>query len=420
MLIQKYGGSSLTDEGRRRKVVERIGEAYRAGLQPVVVVSAMGRAGDPYATDTLIGLLRAAGDRMEQRELDLIMSCGELISSAVMSQTLNCTGIPAVALSGAQAGIVTEAVPGRARITRIEPGRILEEARAGRVVVIAGFQGITVPTMTWGEVTTLGRGGSDTTAVALAVALEQPCCEIYTDVDGIFTSDPRLVPRARILPTMTYEEALELATHGGKVVHARAIELAFTYKVRVLVANSQNRNPGTWIGPMPSPSATNPEGHEHNVEITNRVTNISLEKGLNLVTLAHVPNVRGVAERFVEPLLEKGIPFKLLQSGSVFDTAMMSFEVASEDFEVALAVLTATAAGLDGTQVSSRAGLARLSVIGTGIGHPSYLKRVLHTLRDVGANNYQIEAFEARISCYIDPDVLGEAGEALHREFELG
>ena len=415
MIVQKYGGSSLTDEGRRRRVVERIGEAYRAGLRPVVVVSAMGRAGDPYATDTLIGLLRAAGDRRDQRELDLIMSCGELISAAVMSQTLNCSGIPAVALSGAQAGIVTEAVPGRARITRIDAGRIQEEVRADRVVVIAGFQGITSPQMTWGEVTTLGRGGSDTTAVALAVALEQPSCEIYTDVDGIYTSDPRLVPQARILPAMSYEEALELATHGGKVVHARAIELAYTYKVRVLVANSQNRNPGTWIGAEPRP-----DGQEEAVEITNRVTNISLEQGLNLITLAHVPNVKGVAEAFVEPLLEHGIPFKLLQSGSVFETAMMSFEVAGEDFERALALLGGTARGLEGTQVSSRAGLARLSVIGTGIGHPSYLQRVLRTLRDVGANNYQIEAFEARISCYIDPGVLAEAGAALHREFELG
>lgn len=417
MIVQKYGGSSLTDEVRRRTVVERIGEAYRAGRQPVVVVSAMGRSGDPYATDTLIGLLRAAGDRREQRELDLIMSCGELISAAVMSQTLNCHGVPAVALSGAQAGIVTEAVPGRARITRIEPGRILEEVRADRVVVIAGFQGITSPMMTWGEVTTLGRGGSDTTAVALSVALDQTECEIYTDVDGIFTSDPRLVPQARILPTMTYEEALELATHGGKVVHARAIELAFTYKVRVLVANSQNRNPGTWIGPAP---ATSPEGRQESMEITNRVTNISLEKGLNLIALAQVPNVRGVAERFVEPLLAKGIPFKLLQSGSVFETAMMSFEVAEDDFEAALGVLTEAARSLEGTRVSSRAGLARVSVIGTGIGHPVYLQRVLHTLREVGANNYQIEAFEARISCYIDPDMLAEAGAALHREFGLG
>lgn len=409
MLVQKYGGSSLTDESRRMRVVERIAASWRSGRRPVVVVSAMGRSGDPYATDTLIGLMRTAGDRRDLRELDLIMSCGEIISACVMSQTLNAHGVPALALTGAQAGIVTEAAQGQARIARIEPHRIVEETKAGRVVIIAGFQGITSPVMTWGEVTTLGRGGSDTTAVALSVALDLKECEIYTDVDGIFTSDPRLVPRARILPAMTYDEALELATHGGKVVHARAIELAYTYGVRVLVANSQNRNAGTWIGGSDS------------VEIKNRVTNVSLEKGLTLITLASVPNVAGVAERCAEPLARQKIPFKMLQSGSVFDTAMMSFQVAPEDTPQALDLLQSLAAELgQGCSVSARGNIARVSVIGTGLGHADYLIRVLRVLRAAGANNYQIEAFESRISCYIDEADLARAGELLHEEFELG
>jgi len=404
MLVQKYGGSSLTDESRRQRVAQRIGEAWREGRQPVVVVSAMGRSGDPYATDTLIGLLRAIGDRRDLRELDLIMSCGEIISAAVMSQTLNCAGVPSIALTGAQAGIVTEPAPGQARIARIEPARIVDEAKAGRVVIIAGFQGITSDVITWGDVTTLGRGGSDTTAVALAVALEQKECEIYTDVDGIFTSDPRIVSAASILRHMTYEEALELATHGGKVVHARAIELAYTYGVRVLVANSQNRNPGTWIG--------------GEMEISNRVTNVSLEKGLTLITLDNVPNVAGVAERCAKPLVEHRIPFKMLQSGSVFETALMSFQVAPEDAKEAERILhEVVERELSGARISMRGGIARISVIGTGIGHPEYLLRVLHTLREAGANNYQIEAFESRISSYIDEADLARAGEMLHAQF---
>jgi aspartate kinase len=406
MLVQKYGGSSLTDETRRQRVVDRIAEAWRSGRRPVVVVSAMGRKGDPYATDTLIDLMRDAGDRRDLRELDLIMSCGEIISACVMSQTLNANGVPALALTGAQAGIFTEAAQGQARIARIEPERIVEETRK-RVVIIAGFQGITSPVMTWGEVTTLGRGGSDTTAVALAVALEQPECEIYTDVDGIYTSDPRMVNEARILRDMSYEEALELATHGGKVVHARAIELAYTHGVRILIANSQNKNPGTWIGGS-------------SLEITNRVTNVSLEKGLALITLANVPNVSGVAERVVKPLLDHKIPFKLLQSGSVFETAMMSFQVGPEDFQQALPLLQEAARDLEGTRVSSRDHIARVSVIGTGIGHPEYLMRVLHALKEANANNYQIEAFESRISCYIDDADVARAGELLHEIFELG
>ncbi|MHB2019132.1 MAG: aspartate kinase [Candidatus Xenobia bacterium] len=405
--VLKFGGTSVSTEERREMVVQRVREFVAQGKRAVVVVSAMGRQGDPYATDTLIGLLRGAGGELNKRGLDLMMSCGEIIAAAIMAQLFTARGLSAVPLTGAQAGIVTEAAPGKARITRIDAGRLLRELEDNPVAVVAGFQGITSPIAGWGDVTTLGRGGSDTTAVALAAALKLPDCYIYTDVDGIYTCDPRLVAEARRVPELSYEEALELCRSGAKVVHARAVELAFTYGLKVFVGHYAQSGGGSWIM----------KGED--MEISNRVSGVTVQPGLCLITAADVPNVAGVAEAFVKPLIDARIEFKLLQSGSVIDRAMMSYEVSPADLPRALELLSASAAKFPRVQISSKPGLGRITVVGTGIGHPEYLWRVLDTLKQIGANNYQIENFEHRISSYIDEKDLAAAAKALHEAFEL-
>lgn len=406
-VVLKYGGTSVSTAERREIVAARIIERVRDGQRPVVVVSAMGRKGDPYATDTLIGLLKDIGGRVGARELDLMMSCGEIISAAVVAHLLTARGCPATALTGAQAGIITEAAPGKARITRIDPSRMLRELNEYKVAVVAGFQGMTSPLVDTGDVTTLGRGGSDTTAVALAAALKADACYIYTDVDGVYTGDPRVIPEARRVPHLSYEEALELCRYGAKVVHPRAVELGYTHGVRIWVGHYEGKGEGSWIE------------EAARMEISNRVTGVSTEKGLCLITAADVPNVAGVAEVFVKPLIDAHIEFKLLQSGSVIDRAMMSYEIRPDDLQAALKLLQAAAARYPGVRIESRSNLGRVTVVGTGIGHPEYLWQVLSTLKAVGANNYQIENFEHRISSYIDEKDVEAAGRALHAAFQL-
>jgi aspartate kinase len=339
--------------------------------------------------------------------MDLMMSCGEIISAATMAHLLTATGCRATALTGAQAGIMTEAAPGKARIVRIDPSRMLRELEEYSVAVVAGFQGITDSGVA-ADVTTLGRGGSDTTAVALAAALHADACYIYTDVDGVYTADPRVVPNARRVPRLSYQESLELCRYGAKVVHPRAVELGFTHAVRIWVGHYEGQGEGSWIV------------KEADMEISNRVTGVSGEKGLCLITAADVPNQAGVAEVMIKPLLDAHIEFKLLQSGSVIEKATMSYEVKPDDLESAMATLSHVTGVYPGVRVECRRNLGRVTVVGTGIGHPEYLWRVLQTLKEVGANNYQIENFEHRISCYIDEKDVEAATRALHDAFELG
>ena len=243
ILVQKFGGTSVATADSRQHVVEKISRAMDEGYQPVVVVSAMGRRGEPYATDTLIGLAREANPLVARRELDMMMCCGEIISAAILSATLQAVNIDAVLFTGGQAGIVTDNQYGNARIVKIDPARIREALSAGKVPVVCGFQGITVD----GDLTTLGRGGSDTTASALGAALPAEAIEIYTDVDGIMTADPRLVPHAHILDRISYAEVSQLAYQGAKVIHPRAVEFAMQKNIPLIVKSTFSDAPGTLI-----------------------------------------------------------------------------------------------------------------------------------------------------------------------------
>ncbi|MGI6165389.1 MAG: aspartate kinase, partial [Limnochordia bacterium] len=247
IIVQKFGGTSLASEAMREKAIEHIQNAKEAGDQVVVVVSAMGRKGSAYATDTLIDLMSQVSDRPNKRALDLVMSCGEIISCSLLVQLLARKGIEAIPLTGAQAGIITDAEFGNARIIEVRPKRILEELGKNRVVVVAGFQGCT----TNQEITTLGRGGSDTTAAALGVALQAKAVYIFTDVDGILTADPRIVPDAQRLPNTTYREVTELAQLGAKVIHPRAVEIAMQGRVPLIICATGKDGSGTVVGDGP-------------------------------------------------------------------------------------------------------------------------------------------------------------------------
>ena len=243
VIVQKFGGTSIATPDGRAKVSEKIKEALEQGCKVLAVVSAMGRAGDPYATDTLISLAREISKQVTPRELDLLMACGENIATVVMVQTLKANGIEASAFTGGQAGILTDHQFNNARIVEIKPDNLHQCLAEDRVAVVAGFQGVT----TDGEVTTLGRGGSDTTASALGVALNAEVIEIFTDVDGIMTADPRLVPQAKPLTTMTYNEVCEMAHLGAKVVHPRAVEIAMEGRIPLRIRSTFSDAPGTLI-----------------------------------------------------------------------------------------------------------------------------------------------------------------------------
>lgn len=242
-IVLKFGGTSLVSDEIRGKVVSRVIETQQQGNIPVVVVSAIGRMGDPYATDTLLSYAQENGKELLPRESDLLMHCGEIISGVIMAATLQKTGCPAVLLTGAQAGIITSSDHNDARILKINPENIIKHAREGRVVIVAGFQGVTEE----GEITTLGRGGSDTTAAALGVALNAVSVDIYTDVDGIMTADPRIVSDARPLETVTYNEICQLAREGAKVVHPRAVEIAMQKSIPLRVKCTFSDAPGTLV-----------------------------------------------------------------------------------------------------------------------------------------------------------------------------
>ena len=312
LIVQKYGGTSVADAERIQNVARRVAARRAQGDDLVVVVSAMGDT-----TDHLIELAHQMTPEPEARELDLLLSTGEIVSCTLLSMALKALGCPAVALTGAQAGIGTDKRYGRARILRVDPSRIRAHLKEGRVPVVAGFQGITEEM----DITTLGRGGSDTTAVALAAALGAARCEIYTDVEGIYTADPRIEPAARKLPVISYEEMLELASYGARVMHSRAVELGWAYKVPIYVASSFSDAPGTLIC----------EGGEE-MEQRNKVMGIAHDVDVGRITLRGVPDRPGIATALFGPLAEAGISVDtIVQNASVERLTDLTFTVAKTD-----------------------------------------------------------------------------------------
>jgi len=400
LIVQKYGGSSVANAELVKNVARRVGHRKDQGNDLVVVVSAMGKT-----TDQLISLAQEIMEHPPEREMDVLLSTGETVSTTLMAMAFESIGYDAVSLSGAQAGIKTDAVHSKARILGIDPERVRRELELGHIVVVAGFQGITEEM----DITTLGRGGSDTTAVALAAALSAEICEIYTDVEGIYTTDPRVEPKARKLKDIGYEEMLELAAVGAKVMHARAVELGAVYNMPILVASSFKEVPGTLI-----------HGGE-SMEQFKRVRGIAQDLDVAKVTIRGVPDQPGIAASIFDPLAKAHVSVDtIVQNASVEQLTDVTFTVSRKDLHKVLPIVQEASRRIGAADVVADDKLGKVSVIGTGMTTaPGYAARMFRTLFEEGINIEMISTSEIRITCIISESKVPEAVRALHRAFEL-
>ncbi|MFC1972194.1 aspartate kinase [Chloroflexota bacterium] len=400
VIVQKYGGSSVGDAEKIRNVARRIASAKDTGNQVVVVVSAMGDT-----TDELIELAYQISKKPDKRELDVLLSTGEIVSSTLLAMALHQMGYPAISLTGAQAGIRTDAAYSRARILKVEAKRVRKELEKGNIIIVAGFQGITEEM----DVTTLGRGGSDTTAVALAMALGADECQIFTDVEGVHTADPRLVPEARKLADIGYEEMLEMATYGARVVHPRAVELGELFNVPILVASSFTDSPGTLIH------------GEASMEVRNKVRSITQDLDVAKIMVVGVPDRPGIAAAIFEPLARANISVDtIVQNASIENITDLTFTVAESDLARAMEVVEPIAGSIGARECVSDSKLGKISIIGTGMQNtPGYAAKMFQSLSEKSVNILLITTSEIRITCIIEERQVKEAVRALHRVFEL-
>ena len=399
IIVQKYGGTSLATPSLIKRVAERIITTKNFGCDVVVVCSAMGDS-----TDRLVSLAQEITQHPNPRELDVLLSTGETLVCPLLAMALEEIGCPSISLTGIQAGIKTESRFGRARISRIDPFRIHQELQKGKVVVVAGFQGVTNSQ----DITTLGRGGSDTSAVALSAALQAIRCEIFTDVEGIFTADPRIVPAAKKIPEIEYEEMLELAIVGAKM-QPRSIELGAIYQIPILVASSFTHTSGTIIQ------------EEVNVELSNRVRGVAYDANVAKITLKGVPDRPGIAASLFEPLAEAGISVDTIVqntgSGKLTD---LSFTISRSDLELAIETITPVAKNNGTQQIHHESELAKVSIVGTGMQNaPGFAARMFRSLADAKINIDMITTSEIRITCIVREDQVKEAVNILHKAFEL-
>ena len=400
LVVQKYGGTSVADADRIRHVAGRVIKRVKAGDQVVVVVSAMGNT-----TDELIDLALSVAPEPDPRELDMLLSTGEQMSVALVAMALRALGQEAVGLTANQAGIYTRAQYGSGRIARVEAHRVRAELAAGRVPIIAGFQGTTDDQ----EIVTLGRGASDTTAVALAIALGAERCENCKDVEGVYTADPRVVPTARRLKDITYEEMLELASQGSQVMHNRAVELASVYNLPILVTSSMVDAPGTLIH------------GESELEERNRVRGIAHDSDVAKITVRRVPDQPGIAANIFEPLANAGISVDtIVQNASEGHLTDLSFTLSRRDLRKAEGLMPGICASVASPEYTADANLGKVSIVGVGIqtAH-GYAARMFRTLFDAGINIELISTSEIRLTCIISADRVHDAVRALHDAFEL-
>ena len=400
LVVQKYGGTSVADAGRIRHVAARVIQRVRAGDEVVVVVSAMGNT-----TDELIDLALSVSPDPDPRELDMLLSTGEQMSIALVAMALKAQGQEAVGLTAQQAGIYTRAQYGSGRIARVDADRVRAELAAGRIPIIAGFQGTTEDQ----EIVTLGRGASDTTAVALAIALGAERCENCKDVEGVYTADPRIVPTARRLKDITYEEMLELATQCSQVMHNRAVELASVYNLPVLVVSSMVDAPGTLIH------------GESQLEERNRVRGIAHDSDVAKITVRHVPDQPGIAANIFEPLADAGISVDtIVQNASEGQLTDLTFTLSRKDLRRAEAIMPAICESVGANGYVADGNLGKVSIVGVGIqtAH-GYAARMFRTLFDAGINIELISTSEIRLTCIIDSGRVHDAVRALHAAFQL-
>lgn len=405
ILVQKFGGTSVATAERRASVASKVSDAVHSGYSPVIVVSAIGRSGDPYATDTFLSMIKEICSDLPKRELDLLMSCGEVISGTILVSTLNSLGFEAVLFTGGQAGIITDKEFGDARIVRVEPGRILEQLAKGKVVVVTGFQGTTED----GQITTLGRGGSDTTASALGVALDAEAIDIYTDVEGIMTADPRIVEDARTIDTVTYNEICQMAYQGAKVIHPRAVEIAMQRNIPLRIKSTFSNAPGTLVTNM------HPDRGVRTDITSDRI----------ITGIAHTPNVTQIRvltgdvqdqhltdKRIFKAmaLADISVDFISVQPEAVLYT--VRDEVASKAVKILLNM------GFEPGVVPS---CAKVSIVGAGIaGVPGVMADMVEALSDAGVTILQSADSHTTIWVLVHKEDMVTAVQTLHQKFRLG
>lgn len=400
LVVQKYGGTSVGSAERIRRVAERVVATAAAGDRVCVVVSAMG-----HTTDELLDLAAQVSPSPHERELDMLLTAGERISMALLSMAIIDLGRQAISFTGSQAGIVTDASHGRAKILEVKARRVLEALEAGKVAIVAGFQGVS----TEDDVTTLGRGGSDATAVALAAALAADACEIYTDVDGVFTADPRLVPGARKLAELSYEEMLELATSGAGVLMPRSVEFARNHGVVVHVRSSFTGAEGTWVR------------REDDLMEKAIISGVAHDASEAKVTISGVPDQPGVAARVFRPLADAGVNIDMIvQNVSVAGRSDISFTVPVTDLDRADPILRAVAGEVGATAVATDTDVAKVSVVGAGMKtHPGIAADMFDALADAGINIEIISTSPIRISCVVRASDVERAVAVVHDRFRL-
>ena len=410
LLVQKFGGTSVGSVERIKAVADRIGRCREEGHDVVVVVSAMG-----HTTDELTGLANAITSTPTQREMDMLLASGEQVSIALLAMALNAQGVSATSMTGPQVGIATESTHGRARILGIRTDRIRNRLAAGQVVVVAGFQGTSTSSDGLNEITTLGRGGSDTSAVALAAALGADACEIYTDVPGVLSSDPRKVPDAQLMDTISCDEMLELASLGASVLHPRAVEIARNYGVNLVVRSSWSDAPGTRLTSRPArPISTN------GLELGSPVDGMEEVDGQAVLALSHIPDQPGIAARLFETLSDGGINVDLIiqatHEGSSND---ITFTVAEADLELARGISQKVLDQLGG-DLAAEGGLTKLSISGAGImGRPGIAANLFNCLCQQGINLRLIATSEVKVSCVIESSAGSKAVQAVRDAFDL-
>ncbi|MDP4503856.1 aspartate kinase [Nonomuraea turcica] len=410
LVVQKYGGSSVADASCIKRVAQRIVATKKAGNDVVVIVSAMGDT-----TDELLDLAEQVSPLPPARELDMLLTSGERISMALLAMAIANLGHEARSFTGSQAGVITDSTHGKARIIDVTPSRIREAIDQGHIAIVAGFQGVSQDTK---DITTLGRGGSDTTAVALAAALEADVCEIYTDVDGIFTADPRIVPPARKIPRISYDEMMEMAACGAKILHLRCVEYARRFDLPIHVRSSFSTKEGTWV--VSDPYTEDTEGTEMEQPI---ISGVAHDRSEAKITVVGVPDKVGEAASIFKTLADAEINIDMIvQNVSAAATGRtdISFTLPTADAQTALAALKKiqTQIGYESLLFDDQIG--KVSLIGAGMrSHPGVTATFFAALADAGVNIEMISTSEIRISVIVEQDAIDAAVAAAHRAFDL-
>jgi aspartate kinase len=401
IVTQKYGGTSVAGPEEIKRVARRIVRTAEEGNSVCAVVSAMG-----HTTDELIDLASKVAERPNAREMDMLLTAGERISMALVSMAINDLGLEAVSFTGSQAGILTDTTHGKAKIVQITGGRVQQALDEGKIVIVAGFQGVSPTTQ---DVTTLGRGGSDTTAVALAAALNADVCEIYTDVDGVYTADPRIVPNAHKLYQVSFEEMLDLAASGARVLALRSVEYARNHGVKIHVRSSFNDSEGTWIV------------REEDMLEQAMISGIAHDTGEAKVTIRRVPDRPGVAGRTFRPLADAGINVDMIvQNTSVDGLADISFTLPESDLARAEPILAELSKEIGAEGFSSESDIAKISVVGAGMRtNPGVAAAIFEALADAGINIEIISTSSIRVSCVVPAAEIERAVNVVHERLKL-